>query len=334
MPNDCTVEEALRIGLGGKRMWVLYNPDQLVISERGVCMASNVFAVPSFEEKPKQCSALLFSTQQHGPMSHYRDFIDWIEAHQSVALDVIRIYLGIGLFVRGVLFVSEPEGLGALVDLSNFSMASAGLGAYVTVAHLVGGLLLATGLLTRIAAAVQIPILIGAVVLVHWQDGLLSANQSLEFSVLVLFLLSVVFLFGAGRWSADWYVFRQEPLADDAADLKMWWRDEQETSARPAPSPAGDGAGTDEGGVTVASAKTKAETVTQAGATTECACGHDLSHPRVTIEPNYGWTAGFYFVLGISAPVKEIVFYCEECDTVMKRSQDPELLERYRWHTS
>jgi rubrerythrin len=39
-------------------------------------------------------------------------------------------------------------------------------------------------------------------------------------------------------------------------------------------------------------------------------------------------------MLGISAPVKEIVWYCEECGTVMNRSRDPELLERYRWHTS
>jgi hypothetical protein len=28
------------------------------------------------------------------------------------------------------------------------------------------------------------------------------------------------------------------------------------------------------------------------------------------------------------------VFYCEECGTVMKRTRDPEVLRRYRWHTS
>ena len=66
-----------------------------------------------------------------------------------------------------------------------------------------GGAFLAVGLYTRIAALVQVPILAGAVFLVHWHDGLLSADQSLEFSALVLFLLVLVCAFGSGRWSLD-----------------------------------------------------------------------------------------------------------------------------------
>jgi hypothetical protein len=54
----------------------------------------------------------------------------------------------------------------------------------------------------------------------------------------------------------------------------------------------------------------------------------------VTAEPRYGWNAGFFFMLGISAPVKEVVFYCEKCRTVMKRTRDPDILRQYRWHTS
>lgn len=260
-------------------------------------------------------------------MSRYRDWVNWINNHQTVALDVMRIYLGVGLFVRGILFLTTPEGMGALVDLSDFSMASAGVAAYVTVAHLVGGLLLASGLLTRIAAAVQIPILVGAVALVHLQDGLLSANQSLEFSALVLFLLVVVFVFGSGRWSADWYVFEHEPMTQNE-EPEMWWRDEDN---EPVFTPTGEGAG---GGVAVVAGP---KTATQKQTITEsktCDCGNDITHPRVTVEPRYGWSAGFYFMLGVSAPVQEVVFYCEECGTVMKRSRDPELLERYRWHTS
>ncbi|PSQ51369.1 MAG: hypothetical protein BRD28_05700 [Bacteroidetes bacterium QH_10_64_37] len=38
---------------------------------------------------------------------------------------------------------------------------------------------------------------------VHRHEGLLSANQSLEFSALVLFLLVLVCAFGSGRWSPD-----------------------------------------------------------------------------------------------------------------------------------
>jgi len=66
----------------------------------------------------------------------------------------------------------------------------------------------------------------------------------------------------------------------------------------------------------------------------KCACGNDLNHPRVTVEPKYGLFAPLFFLIGISAPVKEVVFWCEVCGTVMKRSRDPELLKKYRWHTS
>jgi len=46
---------------------------------------------------------------------------------------------------------------------------------------LVGGAMLTIGFLTRLAAFVQIPILAGAVFIVHRQDGLFAMGQSLEF---------------------------------------------------------------------------------------------------------------------------------------------------------
>jgi uncharacterized membrane protein YphA (DoxX/SURF4 family) len=270
-------------------------------------------------------------------MSAYRTLVDWIEEHRAIGIDLVRMYLGVGLFVRGILFIAESRGISALVDLSQFSVASAALAHYVTFAHLVGGLMLAAGLLTRLAALTQIPILIGAVFLVHLQEGLLSPNQSLEFSALVLFLLVVTFVFGAGPWSADRYVFEQEPALQEQ-EPEMWWRDEafEDRSAVP-----GDGAervpqaagGTEVAARSPAEAATKQAAAEKAEVTT-CSCGNDLSHPRVTAEPRYGWSSGFFFMLGISAPVKEVVFRCEKCGTVMKRTRDPDILRQYRWHTS
>jgi uncharacterized membrane protein YphA (DoxX/SURF4 family) len=268
-------------------------------------------------------------------MLQYRTFVDWIKNHREVVLDLVRIYLGLGLFVRGILFISASQGLETLVDLSEFSMASAALAHYVTFAHLFGGLMLAAGLLTRLAALTQIPILVGAVFLVHLQEGLLSANQSLEFSALVLFLLVVVFVFGSGPWSADRYVFEHEPELQDE-DLEPWWRDENFDDRDAIPTTDGGvGSPTEAGGVAVspADAATKQAAADKAEMVT-CSCGHDLSHPRVTAKPRYGWSAGFFFMLGISAPVKEVAFVCEKCNTVMKRTRDPKIRRQYRWHTS
>jgi uncharacterized membrane protein YphA (DoxX/SURF4 family) len=267
-------------------------------------------------------------------MFTYRDSVDWIDDNREVVVDLVRIYLGIGLFVRGVLFAATPEGVEVLVDLSEFSLASAALAHYVTFAHLLGGLMLAAGLLTRLASLVQIPVLAGAVFLVHLPEGLLTADQSLEFATLVLFLLVVVFVFGGGPWSADRYVFQREPELQ-AQEPEKWWRDEAFEDREAVP---GDGEPAAEPAAGVAAA-TPAEAVTKQTAAekvevTTCPCGNDLSHPRVTAEPRYGWSAGFFFMLGISAPVKKVVFYCEKCRTVMKRTRDPKILRQYRWHTS
>jgi putative oxidoreductase len=121
----------------------------------------------------------------------------------ALGYDLMRVYLGIGLFVRGVLFISEPELLlGYLQDLHSWFLPYAVVH-FVAVAHLCGGLMLASGLLTRLAAAIQLPILFGAVFLVHSSGGLLNPGQSLEFSGLVLALLLVYFVFGSGELSVD-----------------------------------------------------------------------------------------------------------------------------------
>lgn len=263
-------------------------------------------------------------------MPSFRGLFHWFENHREITLDLIRIYLGVGLFVRGVLFISAANGIEALVDLSEFSFASAAIAHYVTFVHLLGGLMLAVGLLTRLVAFLQLPILIGAVFFVHWQEGILSATQSLEFSALVLFLLCGILVFGSGKWSADYYIFVHAPELEEDRELEPWWRPEEEP--RPAPGTAAPATA-----VEGATGPEEVEEKPAGGRLSEgkrCSCGHDINHPRVVAEPHYSWFAGFFFMLGISAPVKEVFFYCEKCGTVLHRSTDPVIRRKYRWHTS
>ena len=137
-------------------------------------------------------------------------FLAWADAHREYWLDCVRIYLGLGLLARGLLLITNTS-TGYFVDLlqrSGQSWITSGiLLHYVMVAHFVGGLLLTIGFLTRWAALAQIPILIGAVFFVHRQDGLFALGQSLEFSALVLFLLTLFAIAGAGKLSVDYYTF-------------------------------------------------------------------------------------------------------------------------------
>jgi len=127
----------------------------------------------------------------------------------SVGLDLIRIYLGIGLMVRGALFISQPEVLLDFLKRTHSWFLPLALSQYVVAAHLCGGILLALGLGTRLAAAVQIPPLIGAVLFVHIGEGLLTAGQSLEFAMLVLAMLGAFAVFGSGRVSLDSWLARR-----------------------------------------------------------------------------------------------------------------------------
>jgi putative oxidoreductase len=138
-------------------------------------------------------------------MEKLRQFIDWAEAHPKVWLDCIRIYLGLGLFIRGVFIITNTRAEFVLEILKRMEfpwLVTVGVLHYVSLAHLVGGLMLTVGLLTRIAAWVQIPILAGAL-FVHRGEGLMSGGQSLEFSALVFFLLVVFAVSGTGPLSVD-----------------------------------------------------------------------------------------------------------------------------------
>ncbi|WP_337873099.1 DoxX family protein [Ignavibacterium sp.] len=126
-------------------------------------------------------------------------YFQWFEEHKNLSYSFLRIFIGIALFIRGLLFITDPAKVSALaVSEKYFWMYS-----YIAIVHLVGGTLLVVGLFTRLAALIQIPILFGAVFFVHLKHGLLESGQSLELSVMVLFVLIIFFLFGAGELSFD-----------------------------------------------------------------------------------------------------------------------------------
>lgn len=132
-------------------------------------------------------------------MTRLAELLGWLNSRRDVAYSIIRIYLGIALFVRGWMMLADPAAITTLGGTQSLYMWYA----YIVAGHLIGGLLLAVGLLTRIAAVGQIPILAGAVFIVHLKHGLMSNDQSLELASLVLTLLLVYAFFGSGVWSVD-----------------------------------------------------------------------------------------------------------------------------------
>ncbi|PKV62445.1 DoxX family protein [Pontibacter ramchanderi] len=134
----------------------------------------------------------------------------WADTHHPVWVDFVRMALGIFLFVKGVMFIQDTEALQSIMRNSQFQWVSFGMAHYVAFAHLVGGLLIAMGLVTRIAILFQIPILLGAVFFINPQRGFYSENTELWSSIIVLILLIVFLILGSGRLSVDNLIRRPE----------------------------------------------------------------------------------------------------------------------------
>ena len=136
----------------------------------------------------------------------------WVQSHPDVIIDLMRIYLGIGLLIKGIYFLSHRGELDQLLQgADNLVFAQAAVLHCVIPVHMIGGLLLTAGLLTRVAALLQIPVIVGAVFYVHMPRMILiGPREGVEFALLVLFLLILILACGAGRLSVDHLLFKQE----------------------------------------------------------------------------------------------------------------------------
>lgn len=134
-------------------------------------------------------------------MNQFKEILINLDSNQHFAYAFIRIFLGVVLFIRGWILVSDPDAIIALVGEQKLHIWFS----YLTIGHLLGGLSIALGLFTRIGALLQIPILITAVFFIHAQQEIMSGNQSLELASLVLFLLVIILFYGSGRLSLDKY---------------------------------------------------------------------------------------------------------------------------------
>lgn len=133
-----------------------------------------------------------------------RSVRSWIVENGDAVWDSVRIYLGFALVVKGFVYVFHHGTLAAMMETAGVPFAGSSLAEVVAVAHITGGLMMTFGILTRIGAAVQIPNLLGALFFVHLKEGFFTESQTLEFTLLVLFLLCVIAVVGAGRLSIDW----------------------------------------------------------------------------------------------------------------------------------
>lgn len=132
---------------------------------------------------------------------------NWGDTHHPAVIDVLRIALGIFLLLKGVAFMDNTADLKGIIESQDSIEFSSGvlvaLVYYVTFAHMVGGIMIALGILTRFSSIIQIPIVLGAVFV---NNQLLSPiNTQLWLSIVALILLVIFMIIGSGPLSLDRY---------------------------------------------------------------------------------------------------------------------------------
>jgi uncharacterized membrane protein YphA (DoxX/SURF4 family) len=140
-------------------------------------------------------------------MGKIKSLNKWANRHTYWPLDIVRMALGVFLFIKGINFMADSQ---MLLDLfSPFKDMAGGMIMvhYVAPAHFIGGILIFFGLLTRWAIIAQLPILIGAI-LINFVGGMDSYNLIMAS---ITFLVCIFFMFyGSGKHSSDYYFKMQQ----------------------------------------------------------------------------------------------------------------------------
>jgi len=127
----------------------------------------------------------------------------WGDRHHPRWMDIVRIALGGFLFYKAVDFLYNMSDLVNLMSsqssFGSFTYVLAGH--YVVFAHLLGGIFLIFGVLTRFACIIQIPVMLGALFFVRSNEDMLRPYSQMGITIIVLLLLIYFLIAGNGPWS-------------------------------------------------------------------------------------------------------------------------------------
>ncbi len=129
----------------------------------------------------------------------------WGDSHFPRWLSYVRVALGLFLVYKGMVFMFSINNVQAMPGGTSTLLYYLLLFHIVIFVHFIGGIFIAIGLFTRLADLVQIPIIVGALLLINDPETAVSSGGATEYitSILVLALLVVFLLFGSGKMSMD-----------------------------------------------------------------------------------------------------------------------------------
>ncbi|MCX2740357.1 DoxX family protein [Pontibacter anaerobius] len=130
-------------------------------------------------------------------------------ARNPVWMDGLRVLLGLFLFLKGIFFLEYSSDVLHIFSQGQDFISLHKATLFTSAVHIIGGLMITFGVLTRLALLCQIPVILGSMLIVNPTSGLYLDNTELWLSVAVLGLLLFYMVMGPGRYSVDNKVFRK-----------------------------------------------------------------------------------------------------------------------------
>lgn len=136
-------------------------------------------------------------------------------ANNPLWMDGLRVILGLFLFFKGVLFAEHITDVFFVFGAGEDILPAGKAHLLVGLVHIIGGLMIAFGFLTRLALLCQFPIIIGTLLIVSPQRGAGIDSTEIVLSVIVVGLLLFFMIVGPGRYSVDNKILRQKQTASE-----------------------------------------------------------------------------------------------------------------------
>jgi uncharacterized membrane protein YphA (DoxX/SURF4 family) len=152
-------------------------------------------------------------------MDTLRNIQQWSITHHPRWLVILRVALGLLLFAKGITFISNTTLLERLLSGSAFASSIGWLAIVITWANLLGGFMLTVGLMTRLVALLQIPILLGAIIFINAQKGGFAADSEFPLATVALLLLIFFLIEGGGPLSLDGYFGKNKGRHTQGTDM-------------------------------------------------------------------------------------------------------------------
>ena len=113
-------------------------------------------------------------------------------------LVVLRILLGILLFMKGIQFIYDNTPIKEVFEKQSTLQELTWLKTIIPWVHLLGGVFITIGMFSRLAILFQLPILLGAIFFSQEKISPLVFNSSLAYAIVVLVLLLIFLVIGNG----------------------------------------------------------------------------------------------------------------------------------------